>query len=330
MFNLYQCNNSTTSDIGPAAEEENHMDAQFMRNSKNFTLSPETTDYDSNCGDLDSFSNDLCTGMTDYGRLYTSMPVLEDGLSSGHASDTESHGHNGSQVRDNELSSSPCPVYDHRDCKEPHSNNDDDKTATLQDNKSRDIQAALKDIQKTIQRTKVLPAADQRASSPSAAAEHHSPVWIPRLSASAESLNSDYVHTKEVGVLGGDDDELDTDLETDRLLGQQRLADDHEMYQDDNWVLRNKLNLGAAAAFQSSALRQGVGSTLLPTESPTGSKAQSTGNGENSPERGARGDSGADDDKSPTESLKLKQDAQGKAKPRNKEGQTIFWIIHFL
>lgn len=60
------------------------------RHSRNFTLSPETTDYDSNCGDLDSLSNDI-NSQTDFGRLYTSMPVLEDGLSSGHASDTENN-----------------------------------------------------------------------------------------------------------------------------------------------------------------------------------------------------------------------------------------------
>lgn len=82
---------------------------QQRRYSRHFTLSPETTDYDSNCGDLDSLSNDLngCIGMNthmpgsglnssnaiipDFSRLYTSMPVLEDGLSSGHASDTENN-----------------------------------------------------------------------------------------------------------------------------------------------------------------------------------------------------------------------------------------------
>lgn len=67
--------------------------------SRNFTLSPETTDCDSNCGDLDSevslmLMDELVPsvgllGSTDLGmpadstRLYSSMPVLEDGLSSG-------------------------------------------------------------------------------------------------------------------------------------------------------------------------------------------------------------------------------------------------------
>ncbi|KAL9880719.1 X11L isoform 2-T3 [Glossina fuscipes fuscipes] len=85
---LYIDSNSRSS--GDLADTE--LEANLRRHSRNFTLSPETTDYDSNCGDLDSLSNDInCT--TDFGKLYTSMPVLEDGLSSGHASDTENNCH---------------------------------------------------------------------------------------------------------------------------------------------------------------------------------------------------------------------------------------------
>ncbi|XP_020712809.1 uncharacterized protein LOC101453910 isoform X3 [Ceratitis capitata] len=83
---LYIDSNSRSS--GDLADTD--LEANMRRHSRNFTLSPETTDYDSNCGDLDSLSNDInCP--TDYGKLYTSMPVLEDGLSSGHASDTENN-----------------------------------------------------------------------------------------------------------------------------------------------------------------------------------------------------------------------------------------------
>lgn len=76
-----------------------------LQQSKNFTLSPETTDYDSNCGDLDSelslkyMGSEFgmpgeMNGQQDMCRLYSSMPVLEDGLSSGHASDSENNNPN--------------------------------------------------------------------------------------------------------------------------------------------------------------------------------------------------------------------------------------------
>lgn len=101
---LYLDSNSRSSgELGDTELDMHH----HRRYSRHFTLSPETTDYDSNCGDLDSLSNDLngCIGInsnsgnaincstiiSDYSRLYTSMPVLEDGLSSGHASDTENN-----------------------------------------------------------------------------------------------------------------------------------------------------------------------------------------------------------------------------------------------
>lgn len=97
----------------------------FRTQSKNFNYSPDTTDYDSNYGDFDfesesplrflsqDYSNtqtynnntatqhsttlpsatvDLSGGpINNYARYCTSMPVLEDGLSSGHASDNENN-----------------------------------------------------------------------------------------------------------------------------------------------------------------------------------------------------------------------------------------------
>ncbi|XP_052899969.1 uncharacterized protein LOC128306478 [Anopheles moucheti] len=101
--------------------------------SKNFNYSPDTTDYDSNCGDYDSeispqygsdfglisgngatMCDDLNNGVisatsgaptgtgeslnclfannaNNYSRYYAAMPVLEDGLSSGHVSDSENN-----------------------------------------------------------------------------------------------------------------------------------------------------------------------------------------------------------------------------------------------
>ena len=56
---------------------------------RNFTLSPETTDCDS--ADLESEVS-MNEGSFHSGsgpRVHTAMPILEDGLSSGHASDLE-------------------------------------------------------------------------------------------------------------------------------------------------------------------------------------------------------------------------------------------------
>lgn len=53
---------------------------------RNFTLSPETTDCDSN--DVESVVS-LEGSMNSGGKLMSSMPVLEDGLSSGHSSDPD-------------------------------------------------------------------------------------------------------------------------------------------------------------------------------------------------------------------------------------------------
>lgn len=84
----HESQESRSSGGGGDILADQELESNVQRNSRNFTLSPETTDYDSNCGDLDSLSNDMNCN-TDFGKLYTSMPILEDGLSSGHASDTE-------------------------------------------------------------------------------------------------------------------------------------------------------------------------------------------------------------------------------------------------
>ena len=56
--------------------------------SRNFTLSPETTDCDS--ADLESeMSVNEGSFHSSGPKMHTAMPVLEDGLSSGHASDLE-------------------------------------------------------------------------------------------------------------------------------------------------------------------------------------------------------------------------------------------------
>ena len=61
---------------------------QGSLDSRNFTLSPETTDCDS--ADLESeVSINEGSYHSSGPRMHTAMPILEDGLSSGHASDME-------------------------------------------------------------------------------------------------------------------------------------------------------------------------------------------------------------------------------------------------
>lgn len=99
-----------SADTGGSSEDLGETEVGLqVGHSRNFTLSPETTECDSNCGDLDSemslmmMDNDLMPSSgflgsvgdlgnnSDSLRIYTSMPVLEDGLSSGHASDTDNN-----------------------------------------------------------------------------------------------------------------------------------------------------------------------------------------------------------------------------------------------
>lgn len=231
--------------------------------SKNFTLSPETTDYDydSNCGDLDSefslkyisdlsLSNDA-NGTQDIGRLYSSMPVLEDGLSSGHASDTENNNPSTSLESDNNMSISmnqatqryPCGIssiqaslFNHKNQLEAAAANNEQ---TSRDDQSEDMQTALKDICGTLERSKKL------TSSISEALIHSSGLSKTNnnnnnnnnLSTSKESLASSTKKEMQQPKAPTEvDEEHDTDLETDRLLGQQRMNELQQGGFDDNKV----------------------------------------------------------------------------------------------
>lgn len=91
-----------------------------------------------------------------------------------------------------------------------------------------DVEAAIKDIRLTLQRTKTLPLKCH----PEAECEENevSPVWIPRQRGlSAASVDSE--RKVQSGEEACDEEEADTDLETDRLLGQQR-TDDQGFYDD--------------------------------------------------------------------------------------------------
>ncbi|CAH1392846.1 unnamed protein product [Nezara viridula] len=145
------------------------------------------------------------------------------------------------------------------------------------------VEAALKDIRLTLQRTKTLPlhSPTQEPSPPTVEA---SPIWIPRRRCTAPGV-----------VQSGDEDEADTDLETDRLLGQQRT--------DDQTVIDDKL------AWRKNKKRNGK-------NSPSPSQSQDSSNEivPKSPEISVAEDS--------SQNMKIinKKDKEGsKKKGRNKE-----------
>ncbi|CAG9759960.1 unnamed protein product [Ceutorhynchus assimilis] len=263
--------------------------------SRNFTLSPETTDCDSNCGDLDSevslmlMENDLVpsggllgsnTDLAvpgDTSRLYSSMPVLEDGLSSGHASDTDNNNptvmlmkrqiteiereinqgickqKSGGKPSENGMPPpKDCIVTSPTDINNSCVNSFDEPlnishTDSVEKTppppapaphrmvsggeKANDVEAAIKDIRLTLQRTKTLPL--QRHPGEECEENGDSPIWVPS-HFRQRGLSTTSADSEQKGNSGPEEEENDTDLETDRLLGQQR-TDDQGFYDEKDW-----------------------------------------------------------------------------------------------
>lgn len=121
------------------------------------------------------------------------------------------------------------------------------KNLSFHDEQNDVVHATLKDIRTTLQQTKTLPTQQQSLTPQNPTNRDddlniaknidrngsNSPVWLPRhhhsqpRSQSRESMNSENP-SKPLSI---DEEEADTDLETDRLLGQQRL-DDHGFYDE--------------------------------------------------------------------------------------------------
>uniref|UniRef100_A0A1B6C7Z7 Protein lin-10 n=2 Tax=Clastoptera arizonana TaxID=38151 RepID=A0A1B6C7Z7_9HEMI len=258
------------SSCGGSTEDlETEVGGQAVGHSRNFTLSPETTDCDSNC---DSEASSLLAvdpppqparpGPPGQ-NLYSSMPVLEDGLSSGHTSDTDNNNptvllmkrqiteiereiverSNRQSVTVNgtdekvEVKKTTPPIIDPADidlesldplsgaCErtppppapQPHR-----RLSAEAQVESPSVEAALKDIRLTLQRTKTLPLRSPPTETPPVEI-HSSPIWIPRRRGTGGASEQ-----------SGEEDEADTDLETDRLLGQQR-TDDNGFYEEKGW-----------------------------------------------------------------------------------------------
>ncbi|XP_048269817.1 uncharacterized protein LOC100650027 isoform X8 [Bombus terrestris] len=309
--------------------------------SRNFTLSPETTDCDSNCGDLDSevslmmMDNELipASGLlgsvgdlgnnSDSLRIYASMPVLEDGLSSGHASDTDNNNPTVMLMKRqiNEIEKEIIQRSRINDSTHPTTTENDSIGKDLSGlNVGKDIlhslktsspdlfvpkkensydtnelqldgldplgtppppapqarqsvnleiggevEAAIKDIRMALQRTKTLPV---KSSTEEPAEPNVSPIWIPSLSDGRRRIcvenNSEESEVRRTGEEadveieeGPDEEEADTDLETDRLLGQQR-TDDQGFYDDKEKEEKKKSRNKEALLNDSSVLIEGV------------------------------------------------------------------------
>ncbi|XP_015603634.1 uncharacterized protein LOC107271759 isoform X13 [Cephus cinctus] len=299
--------------------------------SRNFTLSPETTDCDSNCGDLDSdmslvmMDNELmpASGLLgsvgDLGnnseslRIYTSMPVLEDGLSSGHASDTDNNNptvmlmkrqineiekeiiqRTRNDMLENDTGGKDVGLSVTKDIlhslkatspdlfvakKESYESNeleldglDPLGTPPPPAPQSRqsieaggEVEAAIKDIRLALQRTKTLPVKSPSEDPPE---PNVSPIWIPsvldvrrRVCAESNSEDSEVRRADDEADVevedGPDEEEADTDLETDRLLGQQR-TDDQGFYDDKDKEGKKKSRNKEALLADPSVLIEGV------------------------------------------------------------------------
>lgn len=208
----------------PARLEDDDLDrSNYYANfqSKNFTMSPETTDYDSNCGDLDSefslkfissersFSSDF-NGTNESTRHHSNMPmpILEDGLS-----DTENNNSDAFSVDEKEV---PSLNYGTElpNVVELHEGSDE-------------LESTLFNIRGTLERSKKLSSSINEALVHSGGIS--SKLNDANLFVSKESLST------EVPVKA-EDEEADTDLETDRLLGRQRMNELQKGTFDDNRV----------------------------------------------------------------------------------------------
>lgn len=127
------------------------------------TLSPDSNEYDSNSGDLDSLPNDINCQL-DHTCLYSSgMPILEDGLSSGNASDGDPM--NGVVPQDRAKTEGIVDSIS------------EEKINDIEAEKI-SVESTLRDIQSTLQRTKIL-LEITNASSVTADSSSHD-IWVRR------------------------------------------------------------------------------------------------------------------------------------------------------
>jgi hypothetical protein len=199
-------------------DERNYYTKEIAQN---FTMSPsETTDCDSNYGDIDSeYSPRFINSNVQTNELnWKSMPILEDGLSSGGESDNENNNSESNYRPDVKSFASPSmnlqpQIYvDREDLQEHDSNNRISSHSNEYNEKSHEIESTLINIRSTLELSKKLSTSINDA----LAINSNVPSINNNTYASKESLSNDLKDS-----IKGEDE--DTDLETDRLLGQKRI-----------------------------------------------------------------------------------------------------------
>lgn len=167
---LYLDSNSS----GDIISKESAPNANVQK-ATNVTLSPDSIEYDSNSGDLDSLPNDI-NGQVDPNCLYIGMPVLQDGLSSGHASDTDFTSTNAMNFVLHQDTTKTDDDVDDRKKTDDFDNGDDDGEEKIS------VESTLRDIHSTLQRTKILlEISNQRNNTKNDNANNTLPnVWVRR------------------------------------------------------------------------------------------------------------------------------------------------------
>lgn len=211
------------------------------------------------------------------------------------------------------------------------------------DNNSTDVQAALKDIRATLQRTKTLTPSSTQQTDKLIIEEtiktpiSNSPIWVPRYRENSESLDSE----NQSKNISADEEEADTDLETDRLLGHQR--SDEQVFYDEKTDRKNRSLLSSSLTKLSPQilpkknnghlLRHGLNS-ILPTTpeifTPTKNNLNlidicepGTPEHEKTPEEL---NSPKKIEGSPTGSNQSKSDGEKKKKNKSKEGKFLMFL----
>ncbi|XP_049290373.1 uncharacterized protein LOC125767628 isoform X1 [Anopheles funestus] len=215
-----------------------------------FVLSPET-DYRPGCfargknvgvnvktDTKETVLNEPCV---EYEDMCNSMPILEDGLSSGHASDSEGNTVTNSCDGDATGTLGMHMMRHDQHYHQQHGNDDGSYDGADMPNGrdclANDIREALNDIKSTLQNTKTLPV-DERRDNVDQVGEtfaqygDDSPVWVLRTmdrppeqeTPSGSNPSDRHVNVTEL------EEETDTDLETDRLLGHQQNVTEQNYY----------------------------------------------------------------------------------------------------